>query len=51
MWVRVTKAFRDKHTKEVYQAGKVINIKRERFDEINENLPGYVVENAKKSKE
>lgn len=34
MKAKVIKAFRDKHTGELYKVGKTLTISKERFDEI-----------------
>lgn len=34
MKVKVLEKFRDKHTGKIYKAGEILNIKKERFEEI-----------------
>ena len=34
MKVRVLRNFRDKHTRKIHKAGTILNIKKERYDEI-----------------
>ena len=42
MKVIVNKRFRDKHTKELYQPGQVVELSDERVAEVNEALPGFI---------
>lgn len=51
MKVKVMKRFRDKHTREIYKEGKVLNISKERFDEICKTDNGLVKEVETKKKE
>ena len=54
MKIIVTKAFRDKHTKERYPEGTELDVKKGRFAEMEKNLgPGYVekVEEPQEDKE
>jgi len=48
MKAKVLKSFRDKHTGEIYKAGKVLTISRERFEEIL--TVGPLVEEVKAKK-
>lgn len=48
MKVKVLKQFKDKHTSEVYKAGKILNISKERFEEIL--TVGKLVEEIKETK-
>ncbi len=48
MKVKVLMDFRDKHTREIYRAGEVIEVTNERFAEINGTSHGVFVEKIKK---
>lgn len=48
MKVRVLRDFRDKHTRKLHKAGTVLNIKKDRFDEIL--TVGKLVEEIKEEK-
>ena len=48
MKVKVIKSFRDKHTGELYKTGKILNIKKERYEEIMSK--GKLVEEIKEEK-
>jgi len=49
MKVKVIKSFKDKHKKTLYKKNDVINITKERFEEINSAARGPFVEEIKKS--
>ena len=44
MKAKVTKAFKDKHTKVIYQPGQEIEVTKERFEELTSSALGPVVE-------
>ncbi len=46
MKATVLRPFRDKHTKEVYKKGQVIDVTEKRLAEINKNLGGGFIEAA-----
>lgn len=48
MKVRVVKKFVDKYTKEIYEAGQIIDITHERYEEINSTAHGILVEKLDK---
>ena len=49
MRVKVMKTFRDKYTKKVYKPGEVLNLKKDRVDEILA-VGKDLIEQEKKSK-
>lgn len=44
MLAEVTAIFRDAHTGAIHNAGDKIVVSKKRFEEVNKNLPGYLVE-------
>lgn len=44
MKAKVTKAFKDKHTKVIYQPGQEIEVTKERFEELTSSALGPFVE-------
>lgn len=44
MKAKVIDGFRDKHTKETYKKGQIIDVTKERFEEINSTAFGVLVE-------
>lgn len=50
MKAKVTKAFKDKHTKVIYQPGQEIEITKKRYEEINSTAFGILVEEIEKPK-
>lgn len=44
MRVRVTRPFRDKHTRETYEKDQVITLTKKRFEEINGTPNGVLVD-------
>lgn len=49
MKVKVIKKFIDKHTKKVHKVGDILNIKKERFEEIKKVDKNLVEEIAEKA--
>lgn len=49
MKAKVLDGFRDKHTKENYTKGQIIEVTKERFEEINSTAFGILVEEIKKT--
>lgn len=47
MKAKVVQKFRDKHTKEVYEPGQVLEVTKKRFDEMNSTSHGVFVEKIK----
>lgn len=43
MKVEVIKTFRDKHTKDLHEKGKILKISNERYEEINSTSHGFLV--------
>lgn len=50
MKVRVLKEFRDRNTKELVNAGSLIDVDEKRFKEINSTKHGVLVEKVKEEK-
>lgn len=51
MKAKVTKAFKDKHTKVIYQPGQEIEVTKERFEELSSAALGPFVEPVDGDKE
>lgn len=47
MKAKVVQKFRDKHTKEVYEPGQVLEVTKKRFEEMNSTSHGVFVEEVK----
>ena len=43
MKVKVLRKFRDKYTKQVYEKGQIIEVTKERYEEINSTAHGILV--------
>ena len=50
MKVRILQRFNDIHTKAEYYPGDEVEVTKERFEEMNRNLPGFVEEIKPKRK-
>lgn len=49
MKVKVLRRFRDKYTKKIYEKGKIIEVTKERYEEINSTSFNVLVEEVKET--